>query len=320
MKTYGSAPAYDRVVPIKGWSRYSGDSAGSLKEWKRWWMYIRLKQPVIMQWIDDLILRIYPGNEVCRALYVKGIYEPNYAVLINKFLSKNGVFIDVGANMGYYSLLASKVVGKDGCIIAIEPSSRDYDRLVDNVENNDLTRLIFTYNFAVFDKASGSVDLSIACEERSSINTAGAEFSFKSVDKIRTENVKVISIDALSKEISLSRLDVLKLDIEGYELKALQGAEQTLKKFRPVIMLGVNENSLRACGASREEVQEILKNFGYRIYKIVEVPKFALELVENLSKESEKVVFCLHESVTPPELPQSEEKTFSQKIEDFFLK
>jgi FkbM family methyltransferase len=270
-----------------------------------------------MHWIDGLVLGIYPGNEVCRALYVNGIYDPNYVVVVNKFLSEGGTFIDVGANIGYYSLLASKVVGNSGHIIAIEPSSRDYNRLLGNVKNNNLEKLISTHNLAITDEISGYAKLSIACEERSAINTIGTEFSFKSVDKICTETVKVISIDELLRKYNLSRVDVLKLDIEGSELKALLGARGTIEKFHPAIMLGVNVNSLKACDTNCEEIQKILTDLGYRIYKIVESPKFALELIENLSKEREKVVFCLYKDVSPPELPQPREKSFPEKVDDF---
>lgn len=314
-----SAPSYNKLIPIKGWDRYSGDSARSIKQWGRWWQYLRMKEPVVMSWVDGFILRIYPGNEVFRSLFVRGIYDPNIVVVINSLLSKGSVFIDVGANMGYFSLLASSVVGKFGHIIAIEPSSRDYARLVDNVKINNLTNIISTYHIAISD-VSGSAKLAVACEERSALNTLGSEFSFKGVDKVETENVKVVSIDELVSDINLTRVDVLKLDIEGSELKALQGARNVIEKFRPAIMLGVNVNSLKACGTDHKEIQQILREIRYRAYKIVESPTFALELIPDLEKERAKVVFCLHESVIPPVLPQPENKSIADCIEDFFLR
>ncbi len=314
-----SAPSYNKLIPIKGWDGYSGDSARSVKQWGRWWQYLRMKEPVVMSWIDGLVLRIYPGNEVFRSLFVRGIYDPNIVVVINTLLSKGSVFIDVGANMGYFSLLASSVVDKFGHIIAIEPSSRDYARLVDNVKINNLTNIISTYHIAISD-VSGSAKLAVACEERSALNTLGSEFSFKGVDKLEIENVRVLSIDELVSDTKLTRVDVLKLDIEGSELKALQGARNVIEKFRPAIMLGVNENSLKACGTDHKEIQQILKEMRYRAYKLVESPTFALELIPDLEKERAKVVFCLHESVIPPVLPQPENKSIADCVEDFFLR
>ena len=315
-----SAPSYDRVIPIKGWNRYSGDSAKSVKQWVRWWKYLGMKQPVVMSWIDGLVLRVYPGNEVFRSLFVNGIYDPNNVVIVNSMLSKGSVFIDVGANMGYFSLLASNVVGKSGSIIAIEPSSRDYARLVDNVKINGLSDIILTYRFAVSDN-KGSAKLGVACEERSALNTLGSEFSFKGVERVVTEDVRTISIDELVSTFKLARVDFLKLDIEGSELKALEGSINTIEKFRPAIMLGVNENALKANGADHKEIQQMLKKIRYRAYRVIESPTFALELITDLEKaRREKVVFCLHESVVPPALPQPENKSFIDSVKDFFLR
>ena len=94
------APSYDHLVPVPEWNRYSGDSAGSLKEWVRWWKYLRMKTPIVMKWIDDFVVRIYPDNEIFRAIFVKGIYDPNSMVVISSLLPKDGVFIDVGASFG----------------------------------------------------------------------------------------------------------------------------------------------------------------------------------------------------------------------------
>lgn len=313
------APSYSKLVPIKGWDRYSGDSAKTVKQWGRWWQYLRMKEPAVMSWLDGLVIRIYPGNEVFRALFVGGIYDPNIVVIINSLLSKGSVFIDVGANIGYFSLLASKAVGKDGYIVAVEPSSRDYSRLVDNVKINNLTNIIATQCLAI-SNVSGSAKLAIACEERSALNTLGSEFSFKGIDKVKTEDVKMISIDELVSDMKLNRVDVLKLDIEGSELKALIGAKNVIEKFRPAIMLGVNENSLKACGTDHKEIQQILKKMRYRAYRVVDYPTFSLELIPDLEKEHAKIIFCLHESVIPPTLPQPEDKSIIGCVEDFFLR
>ena len=104
------SPAYNDLLPVPGWNRYSGDTASSIKEWKRWWNYLLLEKSrsgethtVVMKWIRDLYLRIYPGNEVFRSIFVKGIYDPNLVVVVDALLPARGVFVDVGANMGYCS-------------------------------------------------------------------------------------------------------------------------------------------------------------------------------------------------------------------------
>lgn len=315
-----SAPSYDKLVPICDWNRYSADSAITLKQWVRWWKYLRMKQPIVMPWLNGLILRIYPGNEVYRALYVRGIYDPNFIIAVNSLLNRGGTFIDAGANIGHFSLLASEVVGKEGHVIAIEPSSRDYNRLLDNIKINGLENVISPYRFALSDVNEGIAKLSIACEERSALNTIGSEFGVKGVDEVQVEDVSLATLDSFVVNSGLTRVEVLKLDIEGSELKALKGATDTISRFRPAIMIGVNASSLKACGATREEIQKFMRGFRYRMYKITYTPRFEFVLVDDISKNHSKVLFCFHESVIPPSLPQPENKSIIDYTKDFFTK
>lgn len=312
------APAYDKLVPVEGWDRYSGDSARTIKGWCRWWKYLRMKQPVVMNWIEGLKLRVYPGNEVFRALFVRGVYDPNLIVTVNTLLHKGGTFIDVGANMGYFSLLASKVVGEDGRILAIEPSSRDFTRLVDNVNINRLEN-ITPCRIAISDK-KGMTKLSVACEERSSLNTLGTSFGFKGIEKVAVEDVNTDTIDAIVEKEGIKSVDVLKIDIEGSEMVALRGAKNTIEKFRPVILLGTNEGALSACGVEIKDLKALLKELRYKSYVLEFSPKFVLVPYDNIENPHVKVVFCMHESVLPPDLPQPAPCSITDTVRDFFTR
>ncbi|GHU11468.1 hypothetical protein FACS189449_02980 [Alphaproteobacteria bacterium] len=310
-----SAPLYDKLVPVSGWDRYSCDSASTVSQWLRWWKYLCLEknETLLMSWIDGLVLKIYPKNEICRALFVKGIYNPNQLVVVNSLLPKGGILVDAGANIGYSLLLASKAIEKKGRIVALEPSKRDFDRLQENVKINKLDDVISVYRYAVSDK-KGNADLMVADEERSSLNTLGTEFSVKGVEKLASENVETISIDELVFEKKIDKVDVLELDIEGSEDLALKGAMKTIERDHPAVVLGVNDSALKSCGTSKADIKKILRELKYRVYKIVESPTFALKEVEDIETEHEKVVFCLHESVVPPNLPQPEEKSILCRI------
>lgn len=316
------APSYDQLSFVSGWDRYSGDSASTLRQWVRWWQYLRLKTPTVMRWIDGFVLRVYPDNEIFRALFIKGIYDPNSMMVVKSMLPEGGVFIDVGASFGYFSIVATDAVGPNGRVIAIEPSSRDYARLVDNIQINNLGNVVSTYRIALSDR-KGAALLSIATEERSALNTLGDEFSFKGVDRIDKEEVETISLDEFLETNPVDRVDFIKLDIEGSELKALLGARKTVEKFKPALMLGVNENALRASGTDHDKIQMALTEMKYRAYKLVENEKtgqFSLELIPDLTKESAKIVFCFPEEVNPPELPKVSVRSFMDRVKDFFTK
>ena len=327
----------NEVVVIPDWDRYSGDSAKTFSGWKRWWRYLKLKEPLVMNWVDGLVIRIYPKNEIYRSIFVNGIYDPNMVIVTERFLPKNGVMIEAGANMGYFSMLISKYLSAEGKIYALEPSKRDFSRLTDNVSINRLSKAISCHNLAVFDKI-GTEKLTVACEERSALNTMGSAFSFKGVDKVEVADVMTITLDEFAKNEGIERLDVLKLDVEGSELRALQGGKNLVERFRPTIILGVNRNAFAASeklpaglkkkekermeqeNASRiyRDIQQTLKDMRYKAYKLVTSPKFELQPVEDLEKARTNIVYCLHESIVPPEFEQPKQIGIFQKIANFF--
>lgn len=312
-----AAPAYSKVVPVSDWSRYTSDSATSIGEWVRWWSYLRLEKPVIMDWVDGLKIWIYPKNEISRSLYVRGIYDPNMAVLVNSFLPADGVLLDIGANMGYYSMLAAKKTNENGKIIAVEPSSRDYKRIVANVKENHFEAKIKTIMAAVGDRL-GKKTIQIASEERSGLNTLGSEFAYKGIEKIATEEAVVTTIDTIVASENLDRVDVIKMDIEGSEVRALEGARATIEKFHPVLLVGVNSDALVKSKRSIRELENILKEMNYVIYKCTK-DNFGLEKTDTLVGVKGEVVVCKYnEDSDMPKFPEEHKISCIDKILNFF--
>ena len=115
-------------------------------------------------------------------------------------------------------------------------------------------------------------------------------------------------------------MDLLKLDIEGSEFLALTGAKNTVEKFRPALMIGIKKTALEACGCTFEQISDWLKSMRYIAYRLVQNSKeYRLEKVDDLSKANVNVVFCLHESIVPPALPQPERKTTMQELKDTII-
>lgn len=303
------------------WTKQNANSACTWVQWRNWWGYFAIKQPTPSQWFGGLNINIYPGNAVCRAMYVKGVYDPNTLVLIDLLLPKDGIFIDIGANMGHYTFYAIKACGAKGKIIAIEPSSRDFARLKETTDMNEFGEVISLVNMAILDE-EGEKEMLIADEERSCLNTFGSDFSCKGVQKTNQEMVKVTTLDALLKDKFIQRIDLINLDIEGSELKALQGARRTLEKLRPALILGVNNIAFENSKVTYEQVMEFLKALKYKIYTIKFDNNGAVLVeitdVKDLMKDDLNSVLCLHESILPPVLPAFRKPGFFEKIVNFF--
>src|ERR1700758_4255297 len=123
------------LQPYPGWVLGSGQSASSQTRFRRAvWRLCR--KPFTVPWFDDLRLTLHPGNETSRSIFVTGLYEPNEFLLLSKILKPGMTFVDVGANMGLYTLYAARQVGPQGRVLAIEPSRREVEALKENVEVN----------------------------------------------------------------------------------------------------------------------------------------------------------------------------------------
>jgi FkbM family methyltransferase len=172
-------------------------------------------------------------------------------------------FVDVGAHLGLYSLFAAKLTGPEGNVLALEPSSREFQKLQSNVAINGL-RNVRPLRIAASNHNS-EAELHVAVDPDSGKNTLGAfgyETQLRCSEVVRTERLD----DIVEKE-GLSRLDVLKMDIEGAELLALEGAVQTLDRFRPTLLLELSDRTLSGQGCSSSQVWEFLTQRGFRIFR-----------------------------------------------------
>jgi FkbM family methyltransferase len=219
--------------------------------------------PILYNWMEALILELHLDNEFGRHLYMNGTIEPNELALIGRVLEPGMTFIDVGANEGVFALLAARRVGDAGRVIAIEPSRRELGRLRRNIALNGFANVRVIE--AALAEVPGSLALHVADDEHAGHNTLGA-FAYESVHVARSEAVPALTMDEVVAGVGGGRADIVKMDIEGAELRALRGASATLREARPLILLEISERSLAAQRASTAEVLYLLAHAGYEIY------------------------------------------------------
>jgi FkbM family methyltransferase len=213
-------------------------------------------------WYGGLKLRMYLGNDQSRQQFVAGCLDPNEFTLLDKLLAPGMVFLDAGANEGFYTVFASRRVGETGSVWAFEPSRREMDRLTANVRLNGLAN-VRSFCVALADEDT-EAEFLVAGEEHSGHNTLG-HFVYESGLNVRV-CVPIRRLDSVLQESPLERLDFLKVDVEGAELRVLSGARDTLRKFRPYILLEMNDPSLKAQGGSRERLIQLLESHDYSLY------------------------------------------------------
>jgi FkbM family methyltransferase len=250
--------------------RVPGDDEGQLTLLRREiWNHYRengIDTPVLFRWYDRLRLRLYLGNDLSLCLYVLGAFEPNAFVFLNRFLEPGMIALDGGANEGLFTLYAARRIGSRGSVLAVEPSTREFERLTANIQLNRLDN-VKTLNVALGSR-EGEAVLAVAQPRHAGMNTIDPEDSGQSTPAWTEskEAVSVETIDQIVARFRLDRLDLIKLDIEGSEVDALVGARQTISRFRPAILLEAEEARLASQGRSKEEVVQTLDELDYELW------------------------------------------------------
>jgi FkbM family methyltransferase len=256
-----SAPA--RLETVPGWQLGGEAQRKGIGRRVRARLWRHFRAPLKVRWLMGLNLCVLPGNETSESIYVTGAYEPNEFHMLNTLLTPGMVFVDAGANMGLYAIYAARKVGDAGYVVAIEPSARECEQLEANVNLNALSNVRIVR--AAVSDCTGSADLLVAQNENSGHNTLGT-FGYESVRSVGTETVAVTSIDSLVSDMHLTTVDVIKMDIEGAELRALTGALNTLSEHRPIVLLEISDLTLRKQAATGAEVRALLVGLGYALY------------------------------------------------------
>lgn len=189
---------------------------------------------------------------VDRTIYCTGEWEPLETALIAEILKPGDTFVDVGANIGYFTLLASQRIGAGGKVIAVEANPRTFKLLEANV------RLNGCINVALNHVAAGEAAGFATMFEREAGNAGGDQVDFASDGTITVERLDSLIGDA--------PVRLIKLDIEGAEAKALRGATGLLERSdAPDLVFEFTPKFLSGMGDDPRELIALLESFGYRL-------------------------------------------------------
>jgi FkbM family methyltransferase len=183
-----------------------------------------------------------------------GAYERELVQLMKRTLKPGMTVVDVGANIGYFSALASGLVGSSGQVHAFEPMPQNLSRLRQNLSE---FRWAHPHPYAVGD-ATGTAVIYFNDSE------AGWASLLIGNDLERRADINLIRLDDWVRDQAFNRIDFMKIDVEGGEFRALQGAQETLSRFRPVIVAELNAVCLARGHRKPEDVLALLRSLGYR--------------------------------------------------------
>jgi FkbM family methyltransferase len=212
--------------------------------------------------LRDLLMR-----EAC----LTGRYEPQETALFQRALAPGQTFVDVGANWGYFTLLASALVGEAGRVVAIEADPRACRTLAANIAHNALRRT--TLVAAAASDVEGSLTLGTYGAGSDDSSNFGVTSTTTVAGDGRSFSVPARPLDGVLDEAGVDRVHLLKMDIEGAERRAFSGLERRLRAaLIDRIVLELHPAHLVDQGSSAGEVVHMLRVHGFQLWTIEHSP------------------------------------------------
>tara|TARA_B100000214_G_scaffold366976_1_gene336579 strand:- start:191 stop:1111 length:921 start_codon:yes stop_codon:yes gene_type:complete len=238
---------------------------------------IRLyNKPIKMKWINNLKYYLSLGDSGIIGNYYFYIDDYEESIFLIHYLNKQDVFIDVGSNHGHYTMIASGISNCNS--IAIEPVKSTFDRLKMNIELNRLNN-VKLYNLGISD-SDGELIIS---NNMGSMN--------RIIDGVAKNNSEMISVTTLDKiSVSEKKIDLIKIDVEGYEKQVLLGGENTLQNPNLNVIIIELNNSNFQYGYHEDETISILNNYGFSPYRYI-YPNNVLMPLERKNFDSYNTIF-----------------------------
>jgi len=206
-----------------------------------------------------LRLHVDTASYIEWCVFFLGGYEPEISRLIRHLLASSSCAIDVGANVGIHTIAMAKAA-PHGRILACEPNPDLIRRLKSNLELNRASN-VDVMEVAVSDTV-GESSLHVPLE---TTNRGQARLSSVS-DKEKVVVVPSETVDSLVKRSGAGRIDLIKIDVEGFEAAVLAGAHDTLQRHKPALIFEYRRDNWESCGYQLGDVRAMLGDFGYKTF------------------------------------------------------
>ena len=188
---------------------------------------------------------------------VREYFEPELLYL-EKLLSPGKVFVDGGANLGIYSMVAANLVGKSGLVLAFEAAAETFKKLNKNIEINNFKN-IKLFNYALSDQEGTARFYHINNAPNSYSlggETSGSDF----------EEVNLITLSKVVQDEGIDKIDVIKLDVEGAEELVMRGAKTLFEQMHPTVIFEVSQKATKRLDLDEYGAWNFLQEFGYEFF------------------------------------------------------
>jgi FkbM family methyltransferase len=216
---------------------------------------------------DGLLMQLDSRNHIDWATLFYGDFEPEITRLIRGCLAPGSIFVDIGANIGCHTLTAASLVGELGQVFAFEPNPPIRELLENNLRLNQLERRVSVYACGL-----GSTPTRLSLRVPTPGSLEESNMGLASFVALETPHdlieVEVNRLDDVLPPENLSRCDLIKMDVQGYEAQVLAGMQQMLATHHPIVVFEYENWAWQMAGADLIEVATYLRDLEYSLHQI----------------------------------------------------
>lgn len=214
---------------------------------------------------DGMLFLAQPAITIGWHVAFFGTYEPESREIFRAVLPAGGVAVDIGANVGWHTLLMARLVAEGGRVLAAEANPSVRRRLEEHLKLNRFAH-VDVIPFAI---AEGEGTVEFYGPEANAVDSGDGHVVASAVDGPRgTIRVETRSLDAIVAAKEIQRMDLIKIDVEGYEWPVFRGAEESIRRFRPHIVFEFNEEYASRGGGTPQLLDEFFQRHRYKLYSI----------------------------------------------------
>ncbi|MGB3405414.1 MAG: FkbM family methyltransferase [Microcoleaceae cyanobacterium] len=217
-----------------------------------------MKDPVVT-WSQGLGTGLKFCPDKSNPDFAKGIYELPLQKAFASYLQPGHVFYDIGANIGFFTVLAAQLVGKSGSVYAFEPVPENAERVRYNAKLNQFS------NVTVYQKAvsanTGEGNLLLAHHSGgATLSTVGTPPDLRG-----SMQVELVCIDELVAKKKIKPPTAVKVDVEGAEIEVLKGMLKTIDQYKPIIFYEVDDGNKESFQQKSDALESFIRKLGYKI-------------------------------------------------------
>lgn len=209
--------------------------------------------------VETLLLRVNLMDLYISWPVIENTFDRIETKYVHSVLKRGDYAMDIGANLGYYTILFASIVGAPGRVYSFEPMPHLYDSLMKSIQRNGLSSRVFSFN-AALSETRGELEMFHAPGSR---NWGGASLLADREAPPGHEVIKVTA-GALSDFVVPKRLDFVKIDVEGAEPQVIRGSMDVFSKYKPIVLSEIHVPLLKAVSNhTADDYVNLMESLGY---------------------------------------------------------